>query len=89
VARPEDRVDLAVSEISEVPAILRLLTPSGFWVAWQKDQVDLSVSEISMAPATRYRQAPSRSSQSSSEPCPGWDWLEAHGRRKLPWALVV
>jgi len=56
VARPEDRVDIAVSEISEVPAILLPLAASGSRVARPEGWVDLAVSEISVASATRYQQ---------------------------------
>jgi len=83
VARPEDRVDLAASELSNAPAILRLLTPSGPRVAWQEDRAGLLVSEIFVVPATQYRQALWRFSRLLSEPYPGWDWLWAHGWRKL------
>jgi len=79
VASPEDRVDLEVSEISKVPAILLLLAASGSQVARPEDRVDLAVSEISVASATRYWQTRWRSLLLLSEPYPGWDWREAHG----------
>jgi len=67
VAKPEDRVDLAAFKISEVPAILRLLTPSGSRVAWQEERVDLSVFQISVVPATQGRQTLQRSPRLLSE----------------------
>jgi len=89
VARLEDRVDLAVSEISEVPAILLLLAASGSRVAQSEDWVDLAVSEIFVAYATRCRQTLWRSLLLLSKHYPGWDWHEAHGWRKLLCALSV
>ena len=77
-------MDLAVSEISEVPAILLLLAASGSRVARPEDRVNLAVFEISVASATRCRQTLWRSHLLLSESYPGWDWREAHGWRKLP-----